>query len=64
VFVFCASFQNDSAYEIAEQRILDHAADDETLVRWRDADAVSPPLYPDGLADLIQAAPLPAKEPS
>jgi ADP-ribose pyrophosphatase YjhB (NUDIX family) len=64
VFVFGASFQDDSAYEIAEQRILDHAADDKTLVRWRDADAVSPPLYPDGLADLMQAGPVPAKQPS
>ena len=63
VFVFGASFEDDSAYEIAEQRILDHAADDETLVRWRAGDAVSPPLYPDGLADLIQAALLPAKQP-
>jgi ADP-ribose pyrophosphatase YjhB (NUDIX family) len=64
VFVFGASFQDDSAYEIAEQRILDHAADDETLVRWRDADAASPPLYPDGLDDLIRTAPLAAKQPS
>jgi ADP-ribose pyrophosphatase YjhB (NUDIX family) len=62
VFVFGASFQDDSAYEIAEQRILDHADDDGTVVRWRDADAVSPPLYPVGVADLIQAA-LPAKQP-
>jgi ADP-ribose pyrophosphatase YjhB (NUDIX family) len=64
VFVFGASFQEDSAYEIAEQRILDHADDDATLVRWRDADAVSPPLYPDGVAGLIQSALLPAKGPS
>jgi len=64
VFVFGASFQDDSAYDIAEQRILDQAADDETLVRWRDADAVSPPLYPDGLAHLIRTALLPAKQPS
>ena len=64
VFVFSASFQDDSAYEIAEQRILDHAADDEALVRWRDADAVSPPLYPDGVADLIRAPSLPAKQSS
>lgn len=56
VFVFSASFQDDSAYEIAEQRILDHAADDEALVRWRDADAVSPPLYPEGVTDLIRTA--------
>ena len=64
VFVFSASFQDDSAYEIAEQRILDHAADDEAIVRWRDADAVSPPLYPDGVADLIRAALLPAEQSS
>ena len=64
VFVFSASFQDHSAYDVAEQRILDQAADDETLVRWRDADAVSPPLYPDGLTDLIRTAPLPAKQPS
>jgi ADP-ribose pyrophosphatase YjhB (NUDIX family) len=62
VFVFSASFQDDSAYDIAEQRILDHAADDEALVRWRDAEAVSPPLYPAGVGDLIQAA-LMAKQP-
>jgi len=64
VFVFSASFQDHSAYDVAEQRILDQAADDETLVRWRDADAVSPPLYPDGLTDLIRTAPPPAKQPS
>lgn len=55
VFVFGASFEDDSAYEIADQRILDHADDDGTRVRWRDAGAVSPPLYPDGLTDLVQA---------
>ena len=61
VFVFGASFQDDSAYEIAEQRILDEADDDATLVRWREADVVSPPLYPAGVADLI-AALRPAKQ--
>ena len=64
VFVFAASFQDDSAYEIAEQRILDHADDDRTIVRWRDADAVSPPLYPDGVAELIRAAEVPLHQPS
>jgi ADP-ribose pyrophosphatase YjhB (NUDIX family) len=63
VFVFSASFQDDSAYEIAEQRILDHADNDGTRVRWRDADSVSPPLYPDGVADLIQAHLLAARQP-
>ena len=62
VFVFSASFQNDSAYEITEQRILDHADDNGTVVRWRDADAVSPPLYPAGVSDLIQADLLAAKQ--
>jgi ADP-ribose pyrophosphatase YjhB (NUDIX family) len=64
VFVFRASFQNDSAYEITEQRILDHADDNGTVVRWRDADAVSPPLYPAGVSDLIQADLRAAKQPS
>jgi hypothetical protein len=64
VFVFSGSFQDDSAYEIAEQRILDHAVDDGTRVRWRDPEAVSPPLYPDGVADLIQADLLSAKQTS
>jgi len=54
VFVFAASFLDASAYEIAEQRILDHAEDDGTRVRWRDASAVNPPLYPNGVADLVQ----------
>ncbi|HUB37920.1 MAG TPA: NUDIX domain-containing protein [Streptosporangiaceae bacterium] len=62
VFVFSASFEDDSAYEITEQRILDHADDDGTVVRWRAAEAVSPPLYPAGVADLIEAAPLAAKQ--
>jgi len=64
VFVFGASFQDDSAYEVAEQRILDRPADYETLVRWRDPGADSPPLYPDGLADLIRTAQLPTGQPS
>lgn len=63
VFVFSASFQNDAAYEITEQRILDDA-DDRTVVRWRDADAVSPPLYPAGVTDLVQADLLAANQPS
>ena len=64
VFVFDASFEDDSAYEIAEQRILDHVADDGTIVRWRHADAVSPPLYPDGLTELIRASLRQARQPS
>ncbi len=59
VFVFSASFQDESAYEIAEQRILDHAEDDGTRVRWRDAGAVGPPLYPAGVFDLISTGQMP-----
>jgi ADP-ribose pyrophosphatase YjhB (NUDIX family) len=52
VFVFSASLQDDSAYEVAEQRILDHADDDETRVVWRGPGTVRPPLYPAGVAEL------------
>ena len=48
VFVFAASFLDPAAYEISEQRILDHPDDDRTRVIWRPADALTPPLYPAG----------------
>lgn len=51
VFLFAASFCDESAYEIPEQRIIDDAEDDSRVI-WRDPSAVSPPLYPDGVADL------------
>jgi ADP-ribose pyrophosphatase YjhB (NUDIX family) len=57
VFVFSASLQDDTAYEIAEQRILDHADDDKTRVVWRGPGTASPPLYPDGVAGLITPEP-------
>jgi ADP-ribose pyrophosphatase YjhB (NUDIX family) len=50
VFIFAAAFQDVAAYEIQEQRILDNPA---RRVLWRAADAVSPPLYPAGLTELI-----------
>jgi 8-oxo-dGTP pyrophosphatase MutT (NUDIX family) len=50
VFIFAASFADQAAYEIQEQLILDSAG---RRVIWRPADAVSPPLYPRGLAELI-----------
>jgi hypothetical protein len=50
VFIFTAAFAAASAYEIEEQRILDNP---DRRVRWRPADAVSPPLYPAGLTELI-----------
>jgi ADP-ribose pyrophosphatase YjhB (NUDIX family) len=50
VFIFAAAFAAASAYEIEEQRILDNP---DRRVLWRPADAVSPPLYPAGLTELI-----------
>ena len=50
VFIFTAAFAAAPAYEIEEQRILDNP---ERRVLWRPADAVSPPLYPAGLTELI-----------
>lgn len=50
VFIFRAAFADAAAYEVEEQRILDNPA---RRVLWRAADAVSPPLYPAGLAELI-----------
>jgi hypothetical protein len=52
VFMFSAAFADDAAYEIAEQGILDKPGA-RTRVIWRPAGAVSPPLYPDGVADLV-----------
>ena len=50
VFIFTAAFASAAAYEIEEQRILDNP---DRRVLWRPADAVSPPLYPAGLSELI-----------
>lgn len=55
VFMFAASFADEAAYEIPEQRILDDA-DIGTRVIWRAPAVTSPPLYPAGLADLITQA--------
>jgi ADP-ribose pyrophosphatase YjhB (NUDIX family) len=52
VFIYAAAFAAASAYEIEAQRILDNP---DRRVLWRPADAVSPPLYPAGLAELIAA---------
>ena len=51
VFIFTAAFADAAAYEIEEQPILDNAG---RRVSWRAADAVSPPLYPAGLSELIR----------
>ena len=50
VFIFTAAFADEAAYEIQEQPILDNPG---RRVIWRAADAVSPPLYPVGLSELI-----------
>jgi len=50
VFIFAAAFADQAAYEIQEQVIAD---DTESRVLWRDPGAVSPPLYPAGLTELI-----------
>ena len=53
VFVFTARFADGAAYEVGEQAILD--APDRTRVTWRPPGAASPPLYPEGVADLAGA---------
>ena len=53
VFIFTAAFADAAAYEVEEQPILDNAG---RRVIWRAADAVSPPLYPAGLSELIASA--------
>jgi hypothetical protein len=45
VFVFTAAFADEAAHETGEQGICDLAA----------AGAGSPPLYPEGVADLAEA---------
>jgi ADP-ribose pyrophosphatase YjhB (NUDIX family) len=52
VFIFTAAFADPAAYEVEEQLILDNA---DRRVLWRPADAVSPPLYPAGLTELVAA---------
>ena len=52
VFIFTAAFASAAAYEIEEQLIRDDT-EPKDRVLWRPADAVSPPLYPAGLTELI-----------
>jgi ADP-ribose pyrophosphatase YjhB (NUDIX family) len=56
VFIYSAAFADAAAYEVEEQPILDNP---QQRVIWRPAGAVSPPLYPAGLAELIAASRLP-----
>jgi ADP-ribose pyrophosphatase YjhB (NUDIX family) len=54
VFLYAAAFADEAAYEIDEQPIRDEEPG-RTRVIWRPADAVSPPLYPQGVTALLQA---------
>jgi ADP-ribose pyrophosphatase YjhB (NUDIX family) len=55
VFIFSAAFAAADAYEVEEQLILDNP---ERRVLWRPAGALSPPLYPAGLTELIARPPM------
>jgi ADP-ribose pyrophosphatase YjhB (NUDIX family) len=55
VFLYEAAFSDPAAYDIEEQGIRDETAG-RTRVIWRAAAAVSPPLYPAGVAGLIAVA--------
>jgi ADP-ribose pyrophosphatase YjhB (NUDIX family) len=55
VFIFSAAFADEAAYEIEEQVIADDT-EPKSHVLWRPPGAVSPPLYPDGLTELIAGA--------
>ena len=52
VFIFAAAFADKAAYDIEEQLIRDDTEPKDRVI-WRPADAVSPPLYPAGLTELI-----------
>jgi len=52
VFIFAAAFADEAAYDIEEQLIRDDTEPKDRVI-WRPADAVSPPLYPAGLTELI-----------
>ena len=52
VFVYAAAFADEGAYDIDEQWVKD--ALPPVRVIWRPAQAASPPLYPDGVADLAK----------
>jgi ADP-ribose pyrophosphatase YjhB (NUDIX family) len=54
VFIFSAAFASADAYEVEEQLILDNPG---RRVLWRPADALSPPLYPAGLSELLPTFP-------
>jgi ADP-ribose pyrophosphatase YjhB (NUDIX family) len=55
VFVFRAAFADPAAYEIEQQPIRDQPGSGDRVI-WRPAGAGDPPLYPDGVAELIDAS--------
>ena len=50
VFIFTAALADQTAYEISEQAIADDRG--RARVIWRTPEAVSPPLYPVGVAHM------------
>jgi ADP-ribose pyrophosphatase YjhB (NUDIX family) len=52
VFVFRAAFADPAAYEIESQPIRDEPQGGDRVI-WRPAGGAEPPLYPDGVAELI-----------
>jgi ADP-ribose pyrophosphatase YjhB (NUDIX family) len=53
VFVFEARLEDEHAYEVEEQPILDDSSG-RIRVRWRDASATTPPFVPDGVRQMIE----------
>jgi len=62
VFIFRAAFTDPAAYEIEAQTIRDQPNATDRVI-WRPRDASEPPLYPAGLAALIDASALRARMP-
>jgi ADP-ribose pyrophosphatase YjhB (NUDIX family) len=52
VFIFAAALADEAAYEVEDQLIRDDTEPKDRVI-WRPADAVTPPLYPAGLTELI-----------
>ena len=52
VFIYSATLADEAAYEIEEQVIADDT-EPKSRVLWRPPGAVSPPLFPAGLPELI-----------
>jgi ADP-ribose pyrophosphatase YjhB (NUDIX family) len=55
VFIFAAAFADPAAYEIDKQPIRDDPGGGDRVM-WRATSAGHPPLYPDGVTELIDAS--------